>query len=458
MAEQNLLTGNFMQVPQQQPSRIQRIGRGLMAFGAGAQGQGQQFLAGVQAQDQALSTERQRAMAQDAMQVYQMLGSGRYDDALDLMDQRVKLIGELGGDPSDTVELRQKVATGDLQGAMRDLQIFLGAAQQAGLIPQAETIKASDLIDGEIVRRDPLQGITRERITDPKTEETEGFRTLQARAREAGLQPGTLEYQEFMAQGGRSQADTNLQRVSAIVDGEERPTSLNYNPRTGAFTRQMPDGTEQTIPGSMVTQVSVQGAAGDVLPPVRMDTLQAERDWIGYQSSELGRMMQAIEADPSLAGAVGQVRRAGQQAIGAVSDLASIFGADGRQRASEFMVNAANIASQEVANGNMSESQFTKLFDDPNLSEIALFENTLAFTLARLRSPDGRLLSPIVNQSLQDAKITGFTSSQDVINKLGQIQRQLNARLEGLDRRMGRQQPAQQEELSIEQLLQRYAP
>jgi hypothetical protein len=140
---------NLLAMPAPQRSRRETIARALQGFGAGAQGQGQQFLAGVQAQDQALSTERQRAMAQDAMQVYQMLGSGRYDDALDLMDQRVKLIGELGGDPSDTVELRQKVATGDLQGAMGDLQIFLGAAQQAGLIPMPEKQEEYTLSPGQ---------------------------------------------------------------------------------------------------------------------------------------------------------------------------------------------------------------------------------------------------------------------------------------------------------------------
>lgn len=456
MPDTGSMLGGMFAAPQQQPSRVDKISAALMGFGAGVRGRGQEYLSGLRAERQQLSQDRQMAMVRDAMTVDSLLANNRIDDALALAGDRVQKINELGGDPGDTLQVYDMLRTGNAQGARQMIGEFLGQAQQAGLIPGAQTIKPSDLVDGELIQQDPLRGITRQRVADPQS--TDAFRTLADRAEAAGLVPGTPEYQRFMEQGGTGSGG-GLQRVSGIVSGEETPSILSYNPADGTMSRIMPDGSVQKVPGNQVTQVSVQGAAGDVLPPVRLDTLQAERDWIKYQSDELSRMIEGISSDPTLAGVIGQARRAGQQAFGAVRDLSSLFGPAGSQRASEFMMNAANAAASAVADGDMSESQFDRLFNDPALSEIALFENTLGFTLARLRSPDGRLLSPIVNQSLQDAKITGFTSSDDVIAKLSQIQNQLNSRIEGIDRRMGNdldQSPAT--DLSIDELIQRYAP
>jgi hypothetical protein len=427
--EGNVLGGIFTRTPQPEGG-IRGAVRGFGNFlqDVGNAGLRQPFRR--EEQEQQLEEQRKKAMAQDAFTVYGLLNDNKVDDALSLIDRRVQYINELGGDPSDTLELRGMIASGQTDIALQELGSFVTAAMENGYLAapaQPEIVKGSEIVDGQVVQRMP----------------DGSFRAIRSKGFEA------------------AQEKRSLQRVSAVIEGEDRPTSLNYDPSTGVFSRQMPDGSEQNIPSSMVTQVSVQGAASDVLPPVRMDTLQAERDWIGFQSEELGRMITSIQADPTLAGVLGQARRTGQQTFGAIRDLGSVFGADGSQRASEFMLNAANLASKEVADGNMTESQFDRLFNDPNLSEIALFENTLAFTLARLRSPDGRLLSPIVNQSLQDAKITGFTSSADVINKLSQIQRQLDSRIEGLDRRMGSDQRPQQQqggEISLDDLLRRYAP
>ena len=197
-------------------------------------------------EDALMSQERQQAMVQDAMSVYQMLGSGRYDDAISLMDRRVQLIGQLGGDPSDTLALRQQVISGDLQGAMGELQQFLGAAQQAGLIPGAQTIKPADLVDGELVQIDPIRGTTRQRITAAPTDR-DPIAALRARASEAGLRPGTPEYQEFMAQGGRSPAGDPA-RERQIADLME----------TFGMTRQ------QAI-GSMMERTLVDPVTGNLM-------------------------------------------------------------------------------------------------------------------------------------------------------------------------------------------------
>lgn len=269
------------------------------------------------------------------------------------------------------------------------------------------------------------------------------------------------EYEEFKRMQ-QPEDGKSMQRVSAIVGDEERPTSLNYDPSTGIYSRQMPDGTVEEIPSSMVTQVSIQGAAGDVLPPARIDTLAAERDWLQFQRDDLARMTDLLRQNPTLGGAAGSLRRIGQIATGTAQDLGALFGNEGAQAASNFMFDTVNRAAEEMERGNLSEDQFNALFNDPALSELALFENTLGFTLARLRVPDGRLLASVVERSMDDAKITGLTtSSQDVINKFEAIQRQLDARLESMNRRIGDQSPSQDSgdtsTMTIEELVEFYS-
>lgn len=127
----------FMEAPAQR-SIGQNIGRALGGFSAGMQGNGAQYLQQTQQQDQRLDEKRMRAMAQDAQQVYQLLQSNRIEDAIGLMDQRVQMISQLGGDPSDTLAIRQKVVGGDLQGASQDLGMFLSAAQDNGLLGRSK--------------------------------------------------------------------------------------------------------------------------------------------------------------------------------------------------------------------------------------------------------------------------------------------------------------------------------
>jgi hypothetical protein len=67
-----------------------------------------------------------------------------------------------------------------------------------------------------------------------------------------------------------------------------------------------------------------------------------------------------------------------------------------------------------------------------------LYENTLGYTLARLRQPDGRLLASVINQAVEDAKITGFKSSEDAINRQKAIRRELRSRMGDIERRLGR--------------------
>jgi len=139
----------------------QRIARALMGFGAGSQGRGQEFIASLHEQDQALSLERQQAMVQDAMRASSMLSNGRVEDALKLIDDRVEQINKLGGDPSDTLGIRNLIASGRSKEALQEIGIFLDAARQRGLLPESkapEIVPSSSISNGQVTVRNPVTG------------------------------------------------------------------------------------------------------------------------------------------------------------------------------------------------------------------------------------------------------------------------------------------------------------
>ena len=261
-----------------------------------------------------------------------------------------------------------------------------------------------------------------------------------------------------------------LQDVNAIVQGEQQATTLLFDPEAGTFTRTLPDGRSEEIPSSMISQVSIQGTREQVLPPTRADDIVAERDWLKYQAGELERMIGVIQVDPTIAGAGGTVRRFGQRVLGTVTSLGDFFGEAGAESASQFMLDTARAAEADVGRGTMDESAFNDLFNDPNISEMKLFENTLAYTLARLRIPSGRLLATVIRDSKEDASLTGLVGAEDVVNRLTAIQRQLTARRDSIDQRLNGppQTPTTGDTglpnaptpalLTMEQLLDKYAP
>lgn len=171
------LSGVFA-TPDPRPSRAQGIAAALSGFGAGVQGRGPEYVMAMQEQQKALSQERQQAMIQDALAVNNLLSQNNVEGAMNLMNRRVNLINQLGGDPSDTLEVMELVQTGRVPEAQQLIGGFLGQAQAMGLYqpPQAQQIKAGDITEsgqalfatpeGQVVARD-VQGF---RAPEPKPE------------------------------------------------------------------------------------------------------------------------------------------------------------------------------------------------------------------------------------------------------------------------------------------------
>lgn len=105
------------------------------AMGAGFSGNLPQYTYALQQeQEQAfLADERRRkALIRDFAQVYSLGSAGQWDQAGKLLDNRIPLIQKLGGDPSDSIALRDRIRSGKYDEVKAELGAFMQAAQLAG--------------------------------------------------------------------------------------------------------------------------------------------------------------------------------------------------------------------------------------------------------------------------------------------------------------------------------------
>ena len=97
--------------------------------------------------DLAQGKERQTALFQDVRNVRTRLQGGDVDGANRVIEERIRLIQQFGGDPSDTLEIRNRLASGDTQGAITLLETVEGVGVGAGLLsdPLDRQIKEAKL-------------------------------------------------------------------------------------------------------------------------------------------------------------------------------------------------------------------------------------------------------------------------------------------------------------------------
>jgi hypothetical protein len=134
---------------------MSNIGTLLQAVSAGLSGNLPQFNAqqdqrrmieqqeqeAQQQKQQMLSKERYAAMVQDAYQLQKLIGGGKMGAAVKLLDNRIESINKLGGDPSDSLRVKDLLVSGD-PAKFEQLQRGLQETVDAGAIfwqpPEAE--------------------------------------------------------------------------------------------------------------------------------------------------------------------------------------------------------------------------------------------------------------------------------------------------------------------------------
>lgn len=160
----------FTQPTTQNRGTLERIASGLQGLGAGIQGRGAEFLAGQRQQEQQLSEERKRAAAEDIRKAKLLFDQGNVSGVRQLAQQRIGMIQELGGDPSDTAEVFELASLAE-QGSEDAALVLRGVLNEAfdagvmsGLIPPPqpmtqtltpEEAQATGFGEGDIVQRKP---------------------------------------------------------------------------------------------------------------------------------------------------------------------------------------------------------------------------------------------------------------------------------------------------------------
>ena len=135
---------------------LARIGEALMGFSAGANGNGAQFLQ----QQQVLTDERKKALAEDMFEVRNILKTDPLK-AAEFLNERKSHIKRLRGDPKETDQLIGMIEGGDITGAMKELDEGIATAQMRGYLPKQEAPKpvdASKVKNGQVVVEDGQGG------------------------------------------------------------------------------------------------------------------------------------------------------------------------------------------------------------------------------------------------------------------------------------------------------------
>jgi len=139
------------------------IGNMLQGVGAGFSGNLPAYMAAKTAEDRTAylkDKERRKALITDFATTYSLLNNGQTDAAINLLSNRVEHIQRLGGDPSDTTGLLERLQAGKGDPALlgevqKELGSFveagmitgeIGGAQQAGMA----SAKTKQFVDGTV--------------------------------------------------------------------------------------------------------------------------------------------------------------------------------------------------------------------------------------------------------------------------------------------------------------------
>lgn len=310
----------------QKPSFMTRLSRGLMGFAEGGAGRGQEYLASLRAQDEKEREDLLKASVTDAREINRLLSqvqptapapSDSFDDyyrvddkfstqpsqpsptnvnqpgireSVDILNDRIGLLRERGQDDSDTMRIRDRILSGDIEAAQAELGSFLGDAQahRPDWFPQADYATDNEVItfsDGSQWLIDKNSG-TMTPVGPAKAPELqdEWIPITRANAAQYGLAHLTEEQFEQAPQynnktgelifRGRQGSGTNVtvQNMGAIPQGYR----LVYDENGNAVSMEL-------IPGS--PQAREIEAANNEANQTRVARRGGEISGLGYKSA-----------------------------------------------------------------------------------------------------------------------------------------------------------------------------
>lgn len=161
---------------------------------------------------------------------------------------------------------------------------------------------------------------------------------------------------------------------------------------------------------------------GATRPPSanRQDEIRGNIQAVSRARSTLAKVRESIIEDRSRSGVAGSVKRFIQEGVGIVGDFADL-GID----VPDFISGILPQVSDDIKSG--AADQGISGFFDASIPENDVFENSLAYALARARKGSGRLNRDDLINARRDTRITGLTSSDAVLSRLKAIEEELAA-------------------------------
>ena len=130
------------------------IGEGLRGFGAGYDGRGTEFIAGLNKQNERLDKSRQQAMLKDLSRLDGLLSEGSFDEARQLLVNRAGFIDKFGGNSSDTKGLVNLMDEGKNEEVRKLVSREIGTAVHMGLMKPRAAVKTITVYNEETGRNE----------------------------------------------------------------------------------------------------------------------------------------------------------------------------------------------------------------------------------------------------------------------------------------------------------------
>ena len=174
-----------------------------------------------------------------------------------------------------------------------------------------------------------------------------------------------------------------------------------------------------------LTQGRVPAPGGNQQQEVRLEAQSLDN-----LIADVKNLMTAQKDGKINLGLSGTVARGARETVNILGDVQSMV--PGMAGVNE---RANAVVKSLLGNDSSVMDQLRK--DDPKIGELSPLETALGVAMARLNQPTGRMLADVLKPSMQDAKLTGLRSEQQVVERLNYIMGRLEQRRANLGKEMG---------------------
>jgi len=199
---------------------------------------------------------------------------------------------------------------------------------------------------------------------------------------------------DFISKSELAKVNAEGQRTTAVKNA----VAIGLQPGTKEFNDYVK---AQTVRTDVAAQALAQ-QGGLVVGTSQRDEIVKDLRYVSQIRNQLDVIKDKINLDPSLVGGLGATRRAGNK----IGSLLKDIGVD---------------VEKILPEGIGKEFIFDK--DIPTLSAL---ENTLAAGYAKVLYPGQKITNQQINQAKEIVNLTGFTGSEEVINRIDQLGREMD--------------------------------